>query len=181
MTKWTTRNGSHADKYKEKEIIMRIDEITNSTEKLELLRMIDAAIWQAFDAESAYGEYDDGSENVEQGVAAKPTANQVAPKPVVAKPTQTLIQKPVKKLTPQQQAHVKTLGPKELLSYIKTNLKAPTANAPNPATPIRPSINPTPTNSNTNNNSKVPNTSFDTVNAKNDVDKNKDSESDRQA
>jgi len=29
---------------------MRIDEITNSTEKLELLRMIDAAIWQAFDA-----------------------------------------------------------------------------------------------------------------------------------
>jgi hypothetical protein len=26
---------------------MRIYEITNSTEKLELLRMIDAAIWQA--------------------------------------------------------------------------------------------------------------------------------------
>ena len=34
---------------------MRINEITNSTEKLELLRMIDAAIWQSFDAESAYG------------------------------------------------------------------------------------------------------------------------------
>jgi hypothetical protein len=152
---------------------MRIDEITNSTEKLELLRMIDAAIWQAFDAESAYGDYDDDSENVGQGIAAKPTANQVAPKPVIAKPTQTSIQKPVKKLTQQQQAYVKTLGPKELLSYIKTNLKAPTANAPNPATPTRPSINPTPTNSSTSNNSNVPNTSFDTVNAKNDIDKNK--------
>jgi len=63
------------------------------------------------------------------------------------------------------------------LNYIKTNLKAPTANAPKPATPIRPSINPTPVT----NNSQVPNTSFDTVNVKNDVDKNKDSESDRQA
>lgn len=28
---------------------MRIYEITNSTEKLELLRMIDAAIWQALE------------------------------------------------------------------------------------------------------------------------------------
>jgi hypothetical protein len=160
---------------------MRINEITNSTEKLELLRMIDAAIWQAFDAESAYGDYDDDSENVGQGIAATPTANQVAPKPVAAKPTQTTIQKPVKKLTPQQQAHVKTLDHKQLLNYIKTNLKAPTANAPKPATPIRPSINPTPTNSNTNNNSNVPNTSFDTVNTKNDYAKNKDGESDRQA
>jgi hypothetical protein len=150
---------------------MRIDEITNSTEKLELLRMIDAAIWQAFDAESAYGEYDDDSENVGQGIAATPTANQVAPKPVAAKPTQTPIQKPVKKLTPQQQAHVKTLGPKELLSYIKTNLKAPTATTPKSATPTptRPNANPTPIT----NNSQVPNTSFDTVNAKNDIDKNK--------
>jgi hypothetical protein len=153
---------------------MRIDEITNSTEKLELLRMIDAAIWQAFDAESFYA---DNENEAEQGIAATPTANQVTPKPVAAKPTQTPIQKPVKKLTPQQQAHVKTLDHKQLLNYIKTNLKAPTANAPKPATPIRPSINPTPVT----NNSQVPNTSFDTVNAKNDVDKNKDSESDRQA
>jgi hypothetical protein len=52
ITKWTTGNGSYADKYKEKETATRIDEITNSTEKLELLRMIDAAIWQAMDAES---------------------------------------------------------------------------------------------------------------------------------
>ncbi len=148
---------------------MRIDEITNSTEKLELLRMIDVAIWQAFDAESAYGDYDDDSENVGQGVAATPTANQaIAPKPAAMQGPTT----PVKKLTPQQQAHVKTLGPKELLSYIKTNLKAPTANAPKPATPIRPSINPTPTNSNTNNNNQS-NSSFDTVNAQNDIDKNK--------
>jgi hypothetical protein len=153
---------------------MRIDEITNSTEKLELLRMIDAAIWQAFDAESFYA---DNENEAEQGIAATPTANQVTPKPVAAKPTQTPIQKPVKKLTPQQQAHVKTLDHKQLLNYIKTNLKAPTANAPKPATPIRPSINPTPVT----NNSQVPNTSFDTVNVKNDVDKNKDSESDRQA
>jgi hypothetical protein len=175
MTKWTTGNGVIADKYKEKEnLVMRINEITNSTEKLELLRMIDAAIWQAFDAESAYVNYDETE--AAQGVAATPTANQVAPKPVAAKPTT-----PVKKLTQQQQAHVKTLDHKQLLNYIKTNLKAPTANASKPATPIRPSINPTPTNSNTNNNSNVPNTSFDTVNAKNDYANNKDGESDRQA
>ena len=150
---------------------MRIDEITNSTEKLELLRMIDAAIWQAFDAESAYGDYDDDSENVGQGVAATPTANQVAPKPVAAKPTT-----PVKKLTQQQQAHVKTLGPKELLSYIKTNLKAPLPATPTKATP-KPAtnINPTPNNNNQSN------SSFDTVNAKDDAAKYKNGESDRQA
>jgi hypothetical protein len=172
MTKWTTRNGVTWTKYKEKETTMRIDEITNSTEKLELLRMIDAAIWQAFDAESAYGEYDDTE--AEQGVAATPTANQaIAPKPAaMQKPTT-----PVKKLTSQQQAHVKTLGPKELLHYIKTNLKAPTANAPKPATQARPSMNPTPAT----NNSSTPNMPFDTVNAKNDTAKNKDSESDKQA
>ena len=147
---------------------MRINEITNSTEKLELLRMIDAAIWQAFDAESAYGEYDNDSENGGQGVAATPTTNQVAPKPAAMQKPIT----PVKKLSQQQQAHVKTLGPKELLSYIKTNLKAPTANAPKPATPIRPAINST-VNANNNNNYNQSNTSFDTVNAKNDVDKNK--------
>ena len=154
---------------------MRINEITNSTEKLELLRMIDAAIWQAFDAESAYGDYDYDSENVGQGVAATPTANQVAPKPVAAKPTQTPIQKPVKKLTPQQQAHVKTLDHKQLLNYIKTNLKAPAPATPNKAAP-KPvaSINP-----NTNNNQS--NSSFDTVNAKDDAAKYKNAESDRQA
>jgi len=151
---------------------MRINEITNSTEKLELLRMIDAAIWQSFDAESAYGNYE--NTETEQGVAATPTANQaITPKPAaMQKPTM-----PVKKLTQQQQAHVKTLGPKELLSYIKTNLKAPTTTAPKPVTPIRPNINPTPVT----NNSQVPNPSFDTVNAKNDDAKNKDGESDRLA
>ena len=158
---------------------MRINEITNSTEKLELLRMIDAAIWQAFDAESAYGDYE--NTETEQGVAATTTANQaIAPKSIaMQKPTT-----PVKKLTQQQQAHVKTLGPQQLLQYIKTNLKAPTANAPKPATPIRQNSNPTPTNlkTNNNNNSNVQNTSFDTVNAKNNTDKNNvDGESDRQA
>ena len=151
---------------------MRINEITNSTEKLELLRMIDAAIWQAFDAESFYA---DNETNAEQGIAATPTANQaIAPKSAaMQKPTT-----PVKKLTQQQQAHVKTLGPKQLLNYIKTNLKAPTANAPKPATPIRQNSNPIPAN----NNSQVPNTSFDTVNAKNNTDKNNvGGESDRQA
>ena len=143
---------------------MRINEITNSTEKLELLRMIDAAIWQAFDAESAYGDYE--NTETEQGVAAATTTNQaIAPKPAaMQKPTA-----PVKKLTQQQQAHVKTLGPQQLLHYIKTNLKAPTANAPKPATPIRQNSNPTPVA----NNIQVPNTSFDTVNAKNEIDKNK--------
>jgi glycerophosphoryl diester phosphodiesterase len=168
MTKWTTENGVTWTKYKEKEnLVMRINEITNSTEKLELLRMIDAAIWHAFDAESAYGDYDEI--NAEQGVTAAPVnANQVAPKPAaIQKPTT-----PVKKLTQQQQAHVKTLGPKELLHYIKTNLKAPTANAPKPAI----QANPTPAT----NNSSTPNTSFDTVNSRNDTAKNKDGESDRQ-
>ena len=173
MTKWTTGNGLIADKYKEKETTMRINEITNSNDKLELLRMIDAAIWQAFDAESAYGDYE--NTETEQGVAATTTANQaIAPKSIaMQKPTT-----PVKKLTQQQQAHVKTLGPQQLLHYIKTNLKAPTANAPKPATPVRPNINPIPVN----NNSNVQNTSFDTVNAKNNTDKNNvDGESDRQA
>ena len=157
---------------------MRINEITNSNDKLELLRMIDAAIWQAFDAESAYGDYE--HTETEQGVAATTTANQaIAPKSAaMQKPTQTPTQKPVKKLTQQQQAHVKTLGPQQLLHYIKTNLKAPTANAPKPATPIRQISNPTPTT----NNSQVQNTSFDTVSAKNNTDKNNvDGESDRQA
>jgi hypothetical protein len=148
---------------------MRIDEITNSTEKLELLRMIDAAIWQAMDAESFYA---DNETEAEQGVAATPTANQaIAPKPVAAKPTT-----PVKKLTQQQQAHVKTLGPKELLSYIKTNLKAPLPATPTKATP-KPAtnINPTPNNNNQSN------SSFDTVNAKDDAAKYKNGESERQA
>ena len=160
-------------KYKEKEnLVMRINEITNSTEKLEVLRMIDAAIWHAFDAESAYGDYDDA--DTEQGVAAAPVnTNQVAPKPAaMQKPTT-----PVKKLTPQQQAHIKTLDHKQLLQYIKTNLKAPTGNASKPATPIRPSSNQVPVT----NNSPVPNSAIDTVNTRNDTAKNKDDEQGRQA
>ena len=146
---------------------MRINEITNSNDKLELLRMIDAAIWQSFDAERFYA---DNETDAEQGVAATPTANQaIAPKPTaMQKPTT-----PVKKLTQQQQAHVKTLGPKELLSYIKTNLKAPLP-VPTKATP-KPvaNINPNPNNQS--------NSSFDTVSAKDDAAKYKNGESDRLA
>ena len=155
---------------------MRINEITSAQDKVDLLRLIDAAIWHAMDAESFYA---DNETDAEQGVAATPTATQaIAPKPAaMQKPTT-----PVKKLTQQQQAQVKTLGPQQLLHYIKTNLKAPTANAPKPATPIRQNSNPTPPNIKTNNNSNVQNTSFDTVNAKNNTDKNNvDGESDRQA
>ena len=157
---------------------MRINEITSAQDKVDLLRLIDAAIWHAMDAESFYA---DNETDAEQGVAATPAnSNQFAPKPAaMQKPTT-----PVKKLTQQQQAHVKTLGPQQLLHYIKTNLKAPTANAPKPATPIRQNSNPTPTNlkTNNNNNSNVQNTSFDTFNAKNNTDKNNvDGESDRQA
>ena len=131
--------------------------------------MIDAAIWHAFDAESFYA---DNETDTEQGVAATPTANQVAPKPAaMQKPTT-----PVKKLTQQQQAHVKTLGPKELLSYIKTNLKAPAPATPTKAMP-KPAanINPNPNNNNQSN------SSFDTVNAKDDAAKYKNGESDRLA
>ena len=156
---------------------MRINEITNSNDKLELLRMIDAAIWQAFDAESAYGDYE--NTETEQGVAVTTTANQaIAPKSAaMQKPIQTLTQKPVKKLTQQQQAHVKTLGPQQLLNYIKTNLKAPNTIAPKPVTPIRSNINPM----SATNNSQVPNPSFDTVSVKDDAAKYKNGESDRLA
>ena len=149
---------------------MRINEITSAQDKVDLLRLIDAAIWQAMDAESFYA---DNETEAEQGVAATPTANQaIAPKPTaMQKPTT-----PVKKLTQQQQAHVKTLGPKELLSYIKTNLKAPVPATPTKATP-KPAatINPTPNNNNQSN------SSFDTVNAKDDAAKYKNGESDRLA
>ena len=148
---------------------MRINEITNSTEKLELLRMIDAAIWHAFDAERFYA---DNETDAEQGIAATPTANQaIAPKPVAAKPTT-----PVKKLTQQQQAHIKTLDHKQLLNYIKTNLKAPAPATPTKVTP-KPvaNINPNPNNNNQSN------SSFDTVNAKDDAAKYKNGESDRLA
>ena len=131
--------------------------------------MIDAAIWHAMDAERFYADNDETE--AEQGVAATPTANQaIAPKPAaMQKPTT-----PVKKLTQQQQAHVKTLGPKELLSYIKTNLKAPVPATPTKATP-KPATN---INPNPNNQS---NSSFDTVNAKDDAAKYKNGESDRLA
>ena len=174
MTKWTTGNGVTWTKYKEKEnLVMRINEITNSTEKLELLRMIDAAIWQAMDAESFYA---DNETEAEQGVAATPTANQaIAPKPAGIRTTQQPTQKPVKKLTPKQLSDIKTLDHKQLLNYIKTNLKAPAPATPNKAAP-KPvaSINP-----NTNNNQS--NSSFDTVNAKDDAAKYKNGESDRLA
>ena len=150
---------------------MRINEITNSNDKLELLRMIDAAIWQAFDAESAYGDYE--NTDSEQGVAAATTTNQaIAPKSAaMQKPTT-----PVKKLTQQQQAHIKTLDHKQLLNYIKTNLKAPAPATPTKVTP-KPvaNINPNPNNNNQSNNS------FDTVNAKDDAAKYKKGESDRLA
>ena len=148
---------------------MRINEITSAQDKVDLLRLIDAAIWHAFDAERFYA---DNETEAEQGVAATPTANQA----IAPKPTQQPTQKPVKKLTPKQLSDIKTLDHKQLLQYIKTNLKAPTTTAPKPVTPIRPNINPTPVT-----NSQVPNPSFDTVNTKNDDAKNKDGESDRLA
>ena len=147
---------------------MRINEITSAQDKVDLLRLIDAAIWHAFDAERFYA---DNETDAEQGIAATPTANQaITPKSAaMQKPTT-----PVKKLTQQQQAHVKTLGPKELLSYIKTNLKAPVPATPTKVTP-KPAAN---INPNPNNQS---NSSFDTVNAKDDAAKYKNGESDRQA
>ena len=149
---------------------MRINEITSAQDKVDLLRLIDAAIWHAFDAERFYA---DNETDAEQGIAATSTANQaIAPKPAaMQKPTT-----PVKKLTQQQQAHVKTLGPKELLSYIKTNLKAPV-----PATPTKAAAKPVANiNPNPNNNNQS-NSSFDTVNAKDDAAKYKNAESDRLA
>ena len=160
MTKWTTRNGGAWTKYKEKEIIMRINEITNSQDKLELLRMIDAAIWQAFDEENAFGDNESNADTAKdkgqitgQGVVAANTPKPVnAPRPVA---------------TP-----VKTLNPQQLAQMIKNFSVKPSA-LPTTAMPARPNINAAPSKSNKN-------TSFDTVNAKNDDAKNKDGESDRQ-
>ena len=152
---------------------MRLNEITNSTEKLELLRLIDAAIWQAFDTESLYAKdepADDTQDKMAQSVAATPAANQhtnqnanqVAAKPIAKQPTQ----KPAKQLTPTQQAHVKTLNPKQLAQYIKTNL------TPKP-TPT-PKAAPKPLNTQSTD-------TIGTFNPKTDMDKNKAGEPDRQA
>ena len=71
---------------------MRINEITSAQDKVDLLRLIDAAIWHAFDAERFYA---DNETEAEQGVAATPTANQVAPKPAaMQKPTRQLKNSP---------------------------------------------------------------------------------------
>ena len=79
---------------------MRINEITSAQDKVDLLRLIDAAIWHAFDAERFYA---DNETDAEQGVAATPTANQaIAPKPAGIRTPQQPTQKPVKKLTPKQ-------------------------------------------------------------------------------
>ena len=149
---------------------MRLNEITNSTEKLELLRLIDAAIWQAFDTESLYAKdepTDDTQDKAGQSVAATPAANQnanqAASPPIAKQPTQ----KPAKQLTPTQQAHVKTLNPKQLFQYIKTNL------TPKPAAPT-PKAAPTPINA-------KPTDTIGTFNPKTDMDKNKAGEPDRQA
>ena len=148
---------------------MRLNEITNSTEKLELLRLIDAAIWQAFDTESLYAKdepADNAQDKMAQSVAATPAANQhtnqVAAKPIAKQPTQ----KPAKQLTPTQQAHVKTLNPKQLAQYIKTNL-TPKPATPKPAAPTPLNIQSTDT--------------IGTFNPKTDMDKNKAGEPDRQA
>lgn len=149
---------------------MRLNEITNSTEKLELLRLIDAAIWQAFDTESLYAKdepTDNAQDKMAQSVAATPAANQhanqVASPPIAKQPTQ----KPAKQLTPTQQAHVKTLNPKQLAQYIKTNL------TPKPATPT-PKAAPKPLNTQSTD-------TIGTFNPKTDMDKNKAGEPDRQA
>ena len=149
---------------------MRINEITNSTEKIELLRMIDAAIWQAMDAESAYADDDDasndtGNGNVGKGVAATPTANQVAPKPIVNKATAA---KPATTSKPTA-TPVKSLNPQQLAQAIK-NIPVKQTAVPTTATPVRPNINLTPAVNNSNN---VPNGHFDTFNTKNDATKNK--------
>ena len=145
---------------------MRLNEITNSTEKLELLRLIDAAIWQAFDTERLYAEdepADTTQDKAGQSVAATPAANQHTNQPIAKQPTQ----KPAKQLTPTQQAHVKTLNPKQLAQYIKTNL------TPKPAAPT-PKAAPKPLNTQSTD-------TIGTFNPKNDMDKNKAGEPDRQA
>ena len=152
---------------------MRLNEITNSTEKLELLRLIDAAIWQAFDTERLYAEDEptDAQDKMAQSVAATPAANQNAnqhaSQPIAKQPTQ----KPAKQLTPTQQAHVKTLNPKQLAQYIKTHLN--TSTTPKPVAPT-PKAAPKPLNTQSTD-------TIGTFNPKTDMDKNKAGEPDRQA
>ena len=42
---------------------MRINEITSAQDKVDLLRLIDAAIWHAFDAERFYADNETDSSN----------------------------------------------------------------------------------------------------------------------
>ena len=95
---------------------MRINEITSAQDKVDLLRLIDAAIWQSFDAERFYADNDET--DAEQGAAATTTTNQaIAPKSAAIRTTQQPTQKPVKKLTPKQLSDIKTLDHKQLLQF----------------------------------------------------------------
>ena len=140
---------------------MRINEITNSQDKLELLRMIDAAIWQAFDEENAFGDDESNADSAKD-------KGQITRQGVVAANT------PKPANTPRPVAtSVKPLNPQQLAQMIKNFSVKPSA-LPTTAMPARFNINAAPTKSNKN-------TSFDTVNTKNEPAKDKDGEPDRQA
>jgi hypothetical protein len=114
-------------KYKEKEIKMKLEEITTSQEKLDLLRMIDKAIWQAFEQENVIS-------NAQQKTQVpQPASKQSAP---------------FVPLSPQQLAQV--------IKDIKPNAPAKTLH----------------TSPNSNAHTSVPNSTFDTKNAKSNTNKN---------
>ena len=107
---------------------MKLEEITTPQEKLDLLRMIDRAIWQAFEQENAIGDAQQKARADQQ-----PTTKQSAP---------------FVPLSPQQLAQV--------IKDIKPNAPAKTLH----------------TSPNSNAHTSVPNSTFDTKNAKSNTNKN---------
>ena len=115
-------------KYKEKEITMRFNEFASAEDKLELLRLIDDAIWQTFDKQNAIDDNEpnaddmgNDNENVGQGmdtpVAAMPRlttppVQAYQPVPKTIKPKLSKIRKPVPMPVPKHTPTQRNPNPK---------------------------------------------------------------------
>ena len=136
-------------KYKEKEIKMRFNEFANAEDKLELLRLIDDAIWQTFDQQNAVDDHEpnangmgNDTENVGQGmntpVAAMPRL--AAPTQPVAKKTKPKLPKPVAVPIPQHAPTQRNPNPKPSKIHVNdSRLKQSLKNRAF-GTPITPNI-----------------------------------------
>ena len=115
-------------KYKEKEITMRFNEFASAEDKLELLRLIDDAIWQTFDKQNAIDDNEpnaddmgNDNENVGQGmdtpVAAMPRlttppVQAYQPVPKTTKPKLPKMPKPIAVPVPKHMPTQRKPNPK---------------------------------------------------------------------